>query len=267
MPSGHRSLHFDLQNGDWAQELKLPESPRHLDQVTLTSAAAWNARLAAAGTMFADLIYLPVSSTTQMSLTWGANNGRWGIGSGGSARTWYLRDNAPQMPSTDHAVSSVYHWAYGGSQRLSLPVSAPSQAVVGFLNLRNHDVEVRGVSGPYRCAAQQACVFAFDAEEGQWHARHGRARVQSAAHLPEPQQRWTDVVVGSLAEDIITPRMMQLPANGVDGDIYRLVNPTGDHYARVSSENTNLPGSVRVSRAGVTFRYEATQRRWIYQPN
>ncbi|MBA0224339.1 hypothetical protein D7U89_02335 [Stenotrophomonas maltophilia] len=268
MPSGYSTLHFDLQNGDWAAQLTLPAAANNLDGVELSYGAAWSSRLDAERTEFADLVYLPINTSADLKFYWAGAQQRWLAHSSGSVRNIsVLASHKGPLPSSHHAMTVVYPAIREDIGTLQLPERATSQAVLAFSNQRNRDVAIRGASAPQQCAAQQVCAFVFDADDGQWHARSGKARVQSAAYLPEPQHRWTEVVVGSPAEDITTPDMMQLPARGIDGDIYQISNPTGDHYARVSPVNTNRSEPAEIGLKGATFRYDSTRRHWAYQAN
>ncbi|WP_180867060.1 hypothetical protein [Stenotrophomonas maltophilia] len=272
MPSGYKTLHFELQNGDWAEQLALPEAPGNGDGVELTSGARWNSRVNLTRTTLADLVYLPVEAPSHLRFQWLSGPGMWEVLSShtvdGTTRSISLLSEQGLLPSSPHLVTLVQPAIRTNIAVVQLPERASSQAVLAFDNGRQkHSVDVKGASTPYHCAAGQVCTFVFDADDGQWHSRTGRAQVQPAAHLPAPQQRWTDVVVGSLAEDIVTPAIMQLPAQGVDGDIYQISNPSGDHYARISPANTNLVQPAPINLKQLTFRYEAAQRRWVYQNN
>ena len=100
----------------------------------------------------------------------------------------------------------------------------------------------------------------FDAASNQWHARRGRAHYQpTASQLPKMDQRWTDIVTGSPAEDVTTPKHMMLPTSAIEGDIIQLTDPSNSRFYTVNDPASYLSSQPR------TFRYDSQAGRWIIQ--
>ncbi|WP_422351899.1 hypothetical protein [Stenotrophomonas sp. AR026] len=268
MPSGYSELHFDLAEGDWVDALTLPVNPRPGDTVILRSSAAAPARLDAANTTFSDLEYLPVDAGTRVAFFWDPAAAGWLVLGGWSARMMLPSRGEHEMaiPASSHALTQVHDngWEFNA---LTLPAQAPGGAQLSISGNQRSNIELRDGNEKRICPAKTACAFVFNSADGRWHARTGRADVQtSQVDLPAPAHRWTRLVVGSPANDLATPGMLRLPGAGTDGDIYQVDNPSGDHFAYLLTDNSSLVEAVPVSSGPHTFRFDASQKTWIQQP-
>jgi hypothetical protein len=261
MPSGYTQLFFETADDDFAGELKLPEHPRNLDYVTLTSLSKRASRLDAAGTSVADLVYIPVEHLDQYVLSSSEKLGRW-------IATWDgLSSGRMMLNGTGHGQAPTTEWRFidlhvgGATTSASLPQQAPNGAVLGLVNYAAHDVAVKGpetAGSPQICAAAQTCSFVYDAADGQWHARRGRAHFQpTTSQLPMMNQRWTDIVISGPADDVITPREMSLPLQAIEGDVIQIRDLSDSRVYRINS--------IPVRSAPITYRYSSSEGRWIAQ--
>lgn len=271
MPSGYSKLYFELGNGNWVGTLKLPATPRQGDTVVLSSMADWNARLETAATAFDKAGYLPVDALSNVELRWSSTFNRWDVIKGESARLVYGRSQYfLTIPASHHAVTQVGIYQNKWAGEAYLPSWAPQGAVLVVANESTSEVIVSGSSAAFNrfdCESATQCAFVFDAD-GKWRARSGRVQFRPIdVDLPSPAARWTDVVVGRAVEDLTTPGLLRLPANAVDGDIYKISNPSGELFVRLLPDNTNLGKELRVPARGYILRYDGAQRRWLFQPN
>ncbi|WP_285301716.1 hypothetical protein [Stenotrophomonas maltophilia group sp. Smal13] len=271
MPSGYSKLYFELGNGNWVGTLKLPAAPRQGDTVVLSSMADWNARLETAATAFDKAGYLPVDALSNVELRWSSTFNRWDVIKGESARLVYGKSQyVLTIPASHHAVTQVGIYKNKWAGEAYLPTWAPQGAVLVVANETSSEVIVSGYSAAFNrfdCKSETRCAFVFDAD-GKWRARMGREQYRPVdVDLPSPGARWTDVVVGSAAEDVTTPGLLRLPANAVDGDIYQISNPSNELPVYIAADNSNRDVDVRVSAKGYIYRYDGSQRRWIIQPN
>lgn len=268
MPSGYTNLYFDLDDGDWTDELMLPANPRSGDAVILRSGAAAPARLDAANTTFLDLEYLPIDAGTDVTFFWDPAAAGWLVLGGASSRIVVpVRGEREMTISTSsHSLTQVHDnsWGYVA---LTLPAKAPGGALLSISGNQRNSIELRDGNEVSTCPAKTACAYVFDASDRRWHARAGRADIQtSQVDLPTPAHRWTRLVVGSPASDLDTPGLLRLPGAGTDGDIYQVDNPSGDHFAYILTDNTSLFEAVPVSGGVHAFRFDASQKTWIQQP-
>ncbi|PZP72789.1 MAG: hypothetical protein DI592_21490 [Stenotrophomonas maltophilia] len=166
-------------------------------------------------------------------------------------------------PMTDKLMTDVH--VAGSVKSIQLPASAPAGAVAGVQSFNGVDVAISGVAGGASvCPQSTTCGFVFDAASNQWHARRGRAHFQpTTVQLPMPEQRWTDIVTGSAADDVVTPQFMVLPSSGIEGDILEFTDPSNSRFFRVGTEGS--VGSVLSARP-LTYRYSSQQGRWVHQP-
>ncbi len=267
MPSGYSSLYFNLNEGDWAEEIKLPANPQPGDEVLLTSESQRMARLDASNTSFKDLVYLPVGPGTHLSLSWDPVLNSWLALGGYSARFETQKPGMPELsiPMSGHPVTQVHDsgWKFTA---INLPEAAPQGAQLAVSGRQRNDILVRSRSSVMVCAAAQACAYVFDFPTDQWHPRSGVVEIStSQVDLPVPNHRWTTVMVGSPAHDLQTPGMLRLPASGVDGDVYEVKNPSSDHFAYILADNTDLGDAVPVSSGVNTFYFDAGRRVWMHQ--
>lgn len=263
MPSGYSKLYFELASNDFVGDLALPANPRFNDQVVLSTLAWGNSRLDAKGTSVQDLIYIPVDSLSNFEFV-KTNYGRWGVAGGLSATRVTLTSGEQGVaPMTDKLMTDIN--VGGNVKSVQLPASAPAGAVAGVQGFNGRDLTITGVAGGASvCPQSTTCGFVFDAASNQWHARRGRAHFQpTTEQLPMPQQRWTDIVTGSAADDVVTPQFMILPASGIEGDILEFTDPSNSNYFRVGSDSSR--GTV-LSAKPLTFRYSSQQGRWVHQP-
>ncbi len=266
MPSGYATLYFELADGDWVDELTLPEHPRNGDKVILSSRAADSARLMTEATSLQDMRYLPIESLSQIQLVWSNELRRWNVQSSDSSRIYRVVNQATSVvPTSSHWVTSVYHHPYVFAPKVTLPAWAPAGALVVFTNFQLHDVQMAGAANGVICGENQTCAYVFNSSDARWYRRAGERQVRAAVELPAPTARWTHVHVGAAWEDLETPGYMSLPSEGIDGDIYQITNPSRDHFARIGTVNTSLADEVFVSEGVHTFRYEAAARRWVHQ--
>ncbi len=264
MPSGYSKLHFDLADGDWTRDLMMPRDPRQGDQVVLTSGATYSSNLDLVGTTHAALLSLPINTGTNIEFRWSNQLQKWHVQGGESARLVVLfQGGEATVPMSELMVTDVFTSNARITTRLNLPEWAPQGAQLSFNNTQQHDVEVRSGSKHTGCPATQTCAYVFSDLDGTWHGRTGRLQFQpTEIDLPVPTARLMDVVVGSPAEDVTTPAILRLPADAVDGDQYRLSNPSGDHFTRLAPDNSDLSGYTRLPRNGITFRYDVATRTW-----
>ena len=268
MPSGYGTLYFNLKEGDWAEEITLPANPRSGDEVLLTSESNRMARLDTSGTSFKDLVYLPVGRGTSLWLFWDPSVNSWLVLGGHSAQFVQPQWGMPELsiPPSGAPVTQVHDsgWKFTA---INLPDAAPQGAQLAVTSRQSNDILVRSGSSVMVCAAAQACAYVFDLPTGQWHPRSGVVEISaSQVDLPAPTNRWTTVMVGSPADDLQTPGMLRLPASGVDGDVYQVKNPSGDHFAYILADNTDLGEVVPVSSGVNTFYFDAGRRIWMHQP-
>ncbi len=264
MPSGYSKLYFELASNDWVNHMQLPANPQAADFVVLSSLARGSSRLDAAQTAFADLVYLPIDTYTNVELRWSKANQRWNIWDGLSARRVIVRGDLA-VPQSEHAVTQVYVGSKLSPVSLYLPTAAPKGAVLAVANDSVHAVGISGseIAGgrTFVCPATQACAFVFNSGDGKWHARHGREHIKPTEYqLPAPSQRWTDLVTGNPADDVTTPLTMRMPTTAIDGDIYQLTDPSNSNVFKVEGA-----GSKALSATPVTLRYDATTRTWVRQ--
>ncbi|MGG2100933.1 hypothetical protein [Stenotrophomonas sp. NRRL B-14846] len=265
MPSGYSKLHFSLANGDWTGDLTLPQSPRQGDVVELSSSATMAANLDMASTTHGDLLNdLPVTAQTNIQLRWSAARNHWFVLGGTSARRVTLsQQGEATVPMSEHAITDVFTTSSKAIARVNLPEWAPDMAQLAFVNSQPHTVELRSAGKGMSCATEQVCAFLFNDNDGAWHARAAYARFQPIeVQLPEPSARIMDVVVGSVSEDVTTPSVLRLPTGALEGDLYTLSNPSGDHFTRLAPDNSNLSGYIKLPRNGITLRYDAATRTW-----
>lgn len=264
MPSGYSKLYFDLIDGDWAGELKLPEHPRPGDVVELSSRAAWTSTLDTSKTTHADLLDLTINAGTNVQLRWSSNYQRWHMLGGETARFLTLhQEGEATVPMSEHVLTDVFPSMSKTITRVNLPEWAPKLAQLAFVNTNPNDVEIRSGGKRTTCPSTQTCAYIFNDMDSAWHARAAYARIQpSQVDLPEPTARVMDVVVGSAAEDLTTPSMLRLPATAVEGDVYTLSNPSGDHFTRLQPDHSNLSTAISLPANGITFRYDAAARTW-----
>lgn len=262
MPSGYERTFFEVSADDYIDEVKLPDNPRQGDSVFLSSTAWGTSRLDASGTSVADLVYIPVEPLSFFEIRHSDVMGRWlASGSGKSETRVIVRGNGhTQSPMIDRAFVDLH--VFGNVTSLQLPAWAPRGAVLGVVNYTDGDFTIAGpelASADSLCEKAASCAFVFDGSDGQWHARRGRAHFQpTTSQLPMPAQRWTDIVTGNPATDVTTPLRMQLPVEGIEGDIIQLTDPSNSGAYRV--ENAVLTDVPR------TYRYDSQQQRWVYQP-
>lgn len=264
MPSGYTTLYFELATNDFVDELVLPANARAKDRVVLSSMARGNSRLDAKGTSVEDLVYIPVESLSNFELARGSNPDRWLATGGLSAARVILQSGEHGIaPMTDKLMTDVH--VFSSVKSIQLPATAPAGAVAGVQSFNGMDVTIAGVAGGASiCPQSTTCGFVFDAASNQWHARRGRAHFQpTTPQLPMPAQRWTDIVTGSAAEDVVTPEFMILPVSGIDGDILQFTDPSNSRFFRVGIAGGT--GSV-LSPTPRTYRYSSQQARWVYQP-
>ncbi len=265
MPSGYTTLYFELVDGDWVDELTLPERPRHGDKVILRSRAAESARLLTANTSLQDVRYLPVEPSSQIQLVWVNELKRWNVQSSPSSRIHYTNSPAASVvPMSSHLVTSLYHQMFY-TAKVTLAAWAPAGALAVFTNFQRHNVQMAGAADDAICGELQTCTYVFNSSDARWYRRAGEQQVRASVQLPVPTARWTHVHVGAAWEDLDTPGHMSLPSEGIDGDIYQIKNPSRDHFAKIGTVNTSLADEVSVSEGVHTFRYEAASRRWVYQ--
>ncbi|KGM22927.1 hypothetical protein [Stenotrophomonas maltophilia] len=264
MPSGYTKLHFELGNGDWVSEVKLPANPRQGDVVVLSSWADWASKLDTANTSFANLLSMPIDSQTHIELRWSGARSSWYVIGGTSARLLTLHQSGEAtVPMSNHLMTDVFTSVSKQINAVNLPQWAPQGAQLAFTSGQANDVEMRDGSRRMSCAATQTCTYIFSDLDGKWHARVARLQFQpNQEDLPEPTARLMDVVVGSVAEDLTTPHVLRLPANAVDGDLYRLSNPSGDHFALLMADHSDLSIEIKLPTDGVTFKYDAATRTW-----
>ncbi len=268
MPSGYSRLYFDLVDGDWVGELKLPEHPRQGDVVELSSRAAWAATLDTSKTTHADLLDLTINAKTNIRLRYsvlGSNGTQaWHMFGGESARYVTLHEEGEAtVPMSGHALTDVFPNVKKTITRVNLPAWAPKLAQLAFVNTSANDIEVHTGGKDMACPSTKICNYIFNDMDSAWHARAGYARFQpSRVDLPEPTARVMDVVVGSAAEDLTTPSILRLPATAVEGDVYTLSNPSGDHFTRLLPDHSNLSTDISLPASGITFRYDAATRTW-----
>lgn len=263
MPSGYTKLYFDLTSNDWVNQMQLPANPQGANFVVLSSEAHGSSRLDAAKTAFADLVYLPVDTGTEVELRWSKANQRWDVMNSPSARLIITgRDLA--VPQSNEALTQVTIASHANKATLLLPTSAPKGAVLAVANDSADTVGIGGETaggGSFSCPAAWSCAFVFNSGDGKWHARRGRGQIKPTEYqLPTPSKRWTDLVTGSAAEDVTTPNAMRMPADAIDGDIYQLTDPSNSNFFKVEGAGTRPLSSVPV-----TLRYDASQRSWVRQ--
>ncbi len=267
MPSGYSTLHFDLANGDWIRDLRLPAEPRNGDVVVLSSEAEFTAHLATGRTSLENLGYLPVPSGSNVMLRWNSSMGNWHVLGGDSARLLTLHASGEAtVPASAHAVTDVYTSASTQITKVNLPQWANDGAQLVFHN--RTDTALRSGSQYTYCFAGESCAYVFSSQDGHWHARIGKVQVKpTESQLPVPVARMTRVVAGSAAEDITMPAELRLPATAVQGDLYTLSNPSKDHFAVLSPVNTDQTRFMSLASTPRTFRYDGAQQRWMLQPN
>lgn len=259
MPSGYTKLYFELASNDFAAELALPANPRDRDWVILSTLADRNSRLNAKGTSVEDLVYIPVDSLSNFELV-KTSHGGWGAVGGLSATRVVLKSGEHGVaPMTEKLMTDIN--VGGNVTTIQLPASAPAGAVAGVQGFNGRDLTITGVAGGASiCPQSTTCGFVFDAASKQWHARRGRAHFQpTVSQLPKMEQRWTDIITGSPAEDVLTPKHMVLPTSAVEGDIIQLTDPSNSRFYTVNSPYTYL------SSQPLTYRYDSQAARWIYQ--
>ncbi|AEM51481.1 hypothetical protein [Stenotrophomonas maltophilia] len=262
MPSGYTKLYFELASDDFVDELVLPANARLGDRVVLSTLAWGSSRLDAKGTAVEDLVYIPVESLSNFELI--RMGERWGAVRGLSSDRIVLEKSGSTVPPiTDKLMTDIH--VFGDFRSVQLPASAPGGAVAGVQSFNGMDVTVTGVAGGASiCQRSSTCGFVFDAASSQWHARRGRAHFQpTTSQLPMPQQRWTDIVTGSAAEDVTTPPLMMFPTSGIDGDIMQFTDPSNSNFFRVMHPNGTGATLTATPR---TYRYSSQQGRWIHQP-
>ncbi|MCF3479167.1 hypothetical protein GUV60_03750 [Stenotrophomonas maltophilia] len=259
MPSGYSTLFFEISDSDFAKELALPANPRHGDNVVLSALTSRRvSMLDAAGTSVADLAYIPVTQNSSFALVKSDPLGRWAVtGRGLNGTRIILKDGShAQAPNTEKSFIDLH--VLNNVSSIGLPAQAPARAVLGLVNYTQNDVTIKGpelAGGAQTCGVAQTCAFVFDGADGQWHGRRGRAHFQpTTAQLPKMGQRWTDIVLSGPAEDVITPRHMQLPVEAVDGDIIEFTDVSGSRFYTVN--NSVISGDKR------TYRYDAGNGRW-----
>lgn len=259
MPSGYTKLYFELASNDFAAELALPANPRDHDRVILSTLADRNSRLNAKGTSVEDLVYIPVDSLSNFELIKTTYAG-WGAAGGLSAGRVVLTSGEHGVaPMTEKLMTDIN--VGGNVKTVQLPASAPAGAVAGVHSFNGQDVTITGLAGGASvCLQSTTCGFVFDAADGRWHARRGRAHYQpTTSQLPKMEQRWTDIVTGSPAEDVTTPQHMVLPTSAVEGDIIQLTDPSNSRFYTVNNATSYLSSQPR------TYRYSSQAGRWIYQ--
>lgn len=271
MPSGYSKLYFQLSDGDWVAELKLPDAPADGDRVVLSSTATDPARLDPEGMSMASLAYVPIDGSSSIELRWNDWLKEWHLINARSSRvevmTWAWGVAERVVASTDHPLTELYIPFNSSGRTLKLPQWAPSGALLSVNNYGDTDVTVRDDATTRSCGVRKRCAYVFDAGERRWHARNGRVEITTAqVDLPAPEHRWTTLAVGSPAEDMHTPAMLRLPGGGVEGDIYQVDNPSGDHFAYILTDNTTLFEAVPVSNGPHTFRFDAVRKTWVQQP-
>ena len=259
MPSGYTALFFETSDSDFAAELKLPSTPRHADMVVLTSLSGYQvSRLDAAGTSVADLVYIPVRPFDNYVLRSNNELGYWMASGGLSSDRLGLRvDGHAQVPATEKRLIDLNIGAPTTS--VGLPGAAPNGAVLGLGNYAGYDLVVKGpelAGEPQTCAAAQFCAFVFDAADGQWHARRGRAHFQpTTSQLPKMDQRWTDIILSGPAEDVTTPLQMTLPVEAIEGDVIQIRDVSDSRAYRVNG------GTVYSTPS--TYRYSSSAGEWV----
>ena len=259
MPSGYTKLFFDIADGDFASELALPSNPRFLDYVTISSEASRIARLDAKGTRMESLTYIPVDPLSSITFVRSSFTGDWLVFGLGLSEARLTPKEGPvyQVPVSEKTMTEVN--ASGTVTQVRLPAQAPAGAV---LAVTRHDGEPLTVYGPELANGQEiceekiSCTYVFDAFDGQWHARRGRAHFQpTTAQLPKMDQRWTDIVISGPAEDVTTPRYMSLPLDAIEGDVIQLTD--------LSNSGVYEVGHTVLTSKPTTFHYSSSEGRWI----
>ncbi|WP_171957042.1 hypothetical protein [Stenotrophomonas maltophilia] len=259
MPSGYTKLFFDIADGDFASELELPANPRNADYVTVTSEASRMARLDAKGTRMESLVYIPVDPLSSITLLKSNVTNSWLVeGYGLSARRVVLKEGlVSQVPVAEKTMTEVN--VFGTVSQVRLPALAPAGAVLAVTRYDGEPVTVSGpelANGQEICAEKRSCAYVFDAADGQWHARRGRAHYQpTTAQLPKMDQRWTDIVISGPAEDVETPRYMSLPMDAIEGDVIQMRDLSNSGFYEV--------GHVVLTSSPKTFQYSSSKGGWI----
>lgn len=262
LPSGYKRTFFEVSKEDFVDEVKLPAHAREGDRVVLSSVARGTVRLDAAGTSVADMVYIPVEPMSYIEVQNSPVLGRWiTAGFGGSSYRVVVRGTGHvQSPMIEHSFVDLH--VFGDVSTLQLPAWAPRGAVLGVVNYAEGDFRITGpelASEDSICEKARSCAFVFDGSDGKWHARRGRAHFQpTEPQLPVPAQRWTDIVTGSAADDVVTPRQMRLPTGGIEGDILQFTDPSNSNFFKI--ETLTLTDVPR------TFRFDSKLQRWIPQP-
>lgn len=261
MPSGYTKLFFDIADDDFASELALPSNPRADDRVTVTSEASRIARLDAKGTQMESLVYIPIDPLSSITLLKSNITQSWlahGLGLS-EGRVVLNEGHDRQVPVSEKTMTevNVSRTVY----RVRLPAQAPAGAVLAVTRHDGEPVTVYGpelANGQEICEEKRSCTYVFDAFDGQWHARRGRAHFQpTTAQLPKMEQRWTDIVISGPAEDVTTPRHMTLPVEAIEGDVIQLTDLSNSGFYGVG--HTVLTSSPK------TFHYSSTEGAWVEQ--
>lgn len=265
MPSGYTKLYFELAPNDFVADLALPANPRDKDQVILSSLAGLSSRLDASRTGFADLAYIPVERFTNIELVWNGYMKQWEVVGGLSGRVLFgTNEELGYVPETEHSLTQIVLANGQHFQKVYLPQNAPKGALLTVSNRATWGTAIEQPSGgtTQSCAANQDCSYVFSAD-GKWHARHGREHYQPThSQMPKLEQRWTDIVTGSAAEDSVTPPYMVMPVTGVEGDIVQLSDPSNSNLFRVSGGDTK--GAI-LSAKPITLRYDSQKGLWARQ--
>lgn len=269
MPSGYSKLYFEVIDGDWVGELKLPVNPRADDVVVLSSMATWGSRLDLAGTAMADQVYLPIETLTNVELRWNDQAKQWDVAGGLSARA-LQGSNVPTetIAVSDELMTQLVLSDGRHAGRVELPHSAPAGAQLVVSNRATWGTAISGTAlaggDSQVCASGSDCGYVFNAD-GKWHARNGREHYQpTTSQLPKPAARWTDVIARGPADDVFTPPQMTLPVQAVEGDIYRMADMSNSGFYSINGVTLTAKPLIYVYRAGQGTW--VPQDTWMHQP-
>lgn len=181
MPSGYSTLYFDLADGDWVDQLMLPERPRPGDKVVLSSGAANSARLMTGKSSLQDMLYLPVEPSSQVQLVWVNELKRWNVQNSQSSRIHRVENQAASVvPISSHRVTTLYHHPFAVVPKVTLPAWAPAGALLVFSNFQQHGVQMAGAAEGAVCGEVQTCAYVFNSSDARWYRRAGMQNVRPA---------------------------------------------------------------------------------------
>ncbi len=261
LPSGYSRLHFQMSQGDWVNEVKLPASPRDGDQVTLRNSHGAASLLMTDGSVLEGVAFAPIKRGHDLDLSWNAHRNTWDVWDGASSRG-FGSIAVPELtiPSDNHMLTQIEMWDGAVPGRLYLASSAERGALTVVSNYSARSVAIDGsrlLGGQHAtCPAMSQCTYVFTTD-GKWNAGTGKKVVRATQSLlPTPEARLSDVVIGNIAEDVETPFEMQLPAAAMDGDVYRFMNPNPRGSYLVDGEFIGTGYTV--------FQYDANTLKWTY---